>query len=203
MNIYSGIWKRLLFRLLFGAPLLVIGAVVMVRGGGGGSMAGAFVTCLFGAALIILGAILLAPPLAELVANTAMKGFFSLIFPDRRFERPQPNYSIPEARVKAGQYGEAMALYEKLAAEYPGEVRVYVEMVDLAAVRLHDSARAEAILRRGLAAVQDPEGRKALERSGRAILSRLDPDPEWRHRRKLQPPPPAPPPPSPRAAKRR
>lgn len=186
MNIYSGTWKRLLLRLVLAAPLLFWGVWVMV--GVGGGLAEGFADCLFGVAFLILGAIVLAGPLAELAANLTMKGVSSLLFPDRYFTRPQPNYSIPEARVKAGCYREAMALYEKLAAEHPNEVRVYVEMMDLASVHLHDSARAAAIFQRGLAAVKELEAHGALLHAGEAILSRLAPDPEWRRRRRLQPP---------------
>ena len=186
MNIYSGTWKRLLFRLAVAAPLLAGGVWVMV--GAGGGLAGAYATCLFGAAFVILGALVLANPLAELTANLTMKGASALLFPDRYFPRPQPNYSIPESRVKAGHYTEAMALYETLAAEHPDEVRVYVEMMDLAVNHLHDGNGAKAIFQRGLAAVKGPAARGALTHAGEAILSRLAPDPEWRRRRRLQPP---------------
>jgi hypothetical protein len=122
-----------------------------------------------GMACLLAAATLLARPIAQLIAAPAG----NLFYPEARFDRPQPMYSIPESKRKQGLCHEAMAGFRKIADEYPGDVRAYVEMIDIAVVDLHDGEFAETILQRGLAECRKEEDREILRRMYTAIVSRL------------------------------
>lgn len=97
--------------------------------------------CLFGMAFIISGALILAWPLACLVAEPSG----NIFFPECYYDRPQPNYSICQAKRKQGKPHEALAAFEALVEEYPQEVHAYSEMIDIAVVDLRDAEMAESI----------------------------------------------------------
>jgi len=119
---------------------------------------------------MIVGALIVAPPLAELFAEPTG----SLFWPSDQYDRPQPQYSIPQSKRARGLYEEAMAGFEKIAAEYPGETQPYVEMIDIAIVNLPDLPRAKAILQRGFSVLKKDEDREALVRMFCAIQTRLN-----------------------------
>jgi hypothetical protein len=123
--------------------------------------------------LFLAAALLLARPLAALVGESA-GGY---LYPDRPLERPMPPYGIPEALRKRGEYAEALAQYRAIAAQYPQELRAYVEMIDLAIVDLRDRNLALAVLQQGLDALERQDDREALLRLHAGISSRLDPRP--------------------------
>lgn len=83
-------------------------------------------------------------------------------------------YSIPQSKKAKGLYEEAMAGFEKITEEYPDEVQPYVEMIDMAIVKLKDPERAHAIYQRGVSRLKKDEDKEALARMYGAIRTRLN-----------------------------
>ena len=100
-----------------------------------------------------MAAALVARPIARLVAEPAS----SLFYPGTCYERPQPMYGIPESKRKKGLYEEAMADFEKIANDYPHELKPYIDMMDISIVDLKDAERANAIYQRGISALKNEE----------------------------------------------
>lgn len=146
-------WLNFLIRVLLAAPFVYIFFTVS-----------AF---LLSPIFLVVAAIILAQPLAELVVDSLSNLFTS----SARFDRPQPIYSIPEARRAEGKYEEAMEGFESLIEKHPQEVHAYVEMIEIAHTHLHDADRARAIYERGLHALKDKSKRAALTRIYEAMLS--------------------------------
>ncbi|MCX6993851.1 MAG: hypothetical protein NT011_12020 [Kiritimatiellaeota bacterium] len=159
---YGDLFFRLLKRLILAALLFLAGFYLLRQGNIG--------AVIIGFAPIILGAVILAFPLAELFAEPTG----NLFWPSAQYDRPQPQYSIPQSKRARGLYEEAMAGFEKIAEEHSQEVQPYVEMIDIAIVNLHDPERAKVIFQRGIAVLKKDEDREALARMYRAIQTRLD-----------------------------
>jgi len=166
MNDYRDILISLAWRLGLAAPVFALGWFLLASAEGGWA---ASPRLLVGMACIVVTAIILAPGLARLVAEPSG----SLFYPGKRLGRPAPMYSIPQSKRKKGLCDEAMAGYEKIAAEYPGETKPYVEMIDIAIVDLRNPELAETIFRRGVSAAEKEEDRAALSKMYEAIRSRL------------------------------
>lgn len=146
-------------------PALVIGGLgwwLLATASGG---FGATPRLLFGMGFIVMAAIVVAAPLARLIAEPTG----NLFYPAKRRSRPLPMYSIPQAKRKQGHYEEAIAGFEQIAADYPGEVKPYIEMVDIAIMDLKDPDRAKAIFQRGVATLKKHEDQETLARMYRAI----------------------------------
>lgn len=169
MNNYREIFWSLFKRSLLGIPLVVFGYLVLCSPAGGAlqSYAGGAFGCVF----IICGAIVLAFPLARLLAEPWGNWFW----PGDRYDRPQPMYGIPQSRRAKGLYKEALAGYEEILKEHPGERRAYVEMIEIAVVNLNDANRANVIFRRGMDALEKEDDKAALAQMYSAIRSRLKP----------------------------
>ena len=117
----------------------------------------------------LFGAIILAFPIAQLLAEPSG----SLFYPTARFDRPLPMYGIPESKRKKGLYEEAMEEYEKIASEYPTEIKPYIGMIDIAVTNLKDPEWAEQIFYRGLTQIKSEADRHALNEMYVAICSTL------------------------------
>lgn len=167
MSNHQELLARLGRRALLAAPCFGAGFLLLARADDNVAKGLAF--GLLGCAGLLLGAILLAPPLARLFAESTG----GLFYPDQSFDRPQPMYSIPQARRVQGQYEEALAGFEQIAQEHPDRVEPYVAMIEIAIVNLHDGGRAEAFYQRGLAALQREEDKESLARVYRANRTRL------------------------------
>lgn len=175
MHSYKDILLSLLKRVLIAVPFVALSFFLLSRAGGGGSLLGAYAMGLLGCASMIAVAIVVAFPLARLIAEPSG----SLYWPTGRFDRPQPMYGIPQSKRAKGLYEQAMAGYEKIIRDYPGELKPYVEMIDIAVVDLRDPDRATWLLNRGLAVLKKEEDRATLSRIYSAIITRLTPRSEW------------------------
>lgn len=167
MNNYREILASLLWRCV---PALAVGALGwwLLASASGGLQA--FSRLLFGMACVVAGAVIMAPPIARLIAEPSG----NLFYPGKRLDRPQPVYGIPQAKRARGFYEEAMAGFEKIAEEYPDEVKPYVEMIDIAIRDLKDPDRANAIYRRGVSRLRKDEDKEVLARMHGAIRTRLN-----------------------------
>lgn len=114
----------------------------------------------------LAAALIIAPALSDLFAEPA--GYF--YSSGKHSDRPQPAYSIYETKRAKGLYEEAIAGFEKIAAEYPEEVKPYIEMIDIAIVDLKDSERAKRIFYRGIAALKKDKDKEILTQRYRTEL---------------------------------
>lgn len=168
MNGYREILAGFLLRLIPAGILAVAGWFLVMRAGGGFVLAA--IQLLAGLACILVAAIIVAPPIARFLAEPAG----NLFYKSEYFDRPQPMYGIPESKRKNGLYEEAIADLERIAGQYPDEVKAHVLLVDIAIVNLHDGDRANALYQRGIAMLKKGEDREILARMFAAIRTRLD-----------------------------
>ena len=163
---YQAILFGILRRLIPAGIALAIGTGILLA-------AGDFLLMLVGFLFYLVAAVLLAGPVARLLAEP----LGDLYWPRRYFDRPQPMYGIPESRRRKGQFEEALAEYEKIAAANPGEVRPWLDMIDIAITDLRDPERANVFFQHGLAALPDPDAKDHLARVFAATRDRRPPAP--------------------------
>ena len=168
MSNYPDIFKSLLIRT--GISLLVIAFAcwMMLDVSGWGSSGFLF----YGIAGFILVGVIMAQPISRLLAESSG----NLFYPVRRQSGPLPMYSIPKSKRAQGLYEEAMDAYEKIAEQYPKEVKPYIQMIDIAIVNLNDPARAADIFQRGLNDLNNEPDIQLLIRRYNAICTRLKVD---------------------------
>jgi len=166
-------------RAAWAAPCLLAGIPLMTSGNLFGFLPGL--------ALIVTGAILIADPIAHAV-SAPLDHFF---YPNRELEKPLPPYASAEAKVKKGEYEEAMVAYQRIAAEYPEEIEPFIAMMHIAVFNLHDPARAAQAYEEGVRTLKAEEHRLALTRVYEAFRSTTDPKPDWQqtHAVKFDPKP--------------
>ena len=173
MSEYREIGKQIGWRALFALPFIAIvilgGRALPSRGDMDFNIGYSVCVILMCVGCIFISALIMARPLLRLFAEP----WGSLFYPVEHFDKPQPMYGIPEARRKEGKYEEAIAGFEKIAAEDPQELRAYISMMDVAVLNLKDTARAEAMLQNGLAALAQRENREQLISAFQNISSRL------------------------------
>ncbi len=85
-----------------------------------------------------------------------------------------PDYQEPRALEARGRYEEAMAVYRKIAAEYPGELKPWVEMMRIALLGLGDRGRFRRVYRRGLESLEKRTDRELLDREYDRVASMAD-----------------------------
>jgi len=152
--------------ILCGMAWWLLGGLRDKEGLGGGNALSVFI----GVACIALAGVVASLPIARFIANP-LSNFF---FPGARFSKPLPLYSVPETKRTSGLYEEAISGYEEIAADYPEEMRPYLEMMDIAIVELHDTERAEEIYQQARSIFTKPEDREILEKKYAWILECLD-----------------------------
>ena len=135
-----------------------------------------------GLALLLIAVLILREPLADVFAAW----FVSAIYPTDYFNKAPPAYSIPEALVKRSHYHEALAAYEKIAAEHPEEVQPYVSMIEVALIHLNDRKLASLIYYKGMDTLTKEEDRVVLVRLYKAVHSRIEPKPPWERERTIK-----------------
>jgi hypothetical protein len=136
---------------------------------------------IIGLALLLPAAILFVFPLSRILSSPWGK----LLYPDAKFDRPQPLYSLAEAQARREEYETAMTTYEQIAADFPEEIRPWIGMVEIAVMALNDLHRADTIYQRGIEQLTNPQARDTLERMFRGIRSRRDEAPEWGKKRTI------------------
>ena len=129
-----------------------------------------------------IGVIILWDPLAHLASSPLQR----LFYPSREFEKPQPPYATAEAKAKKGDYEEAIAAYQRIAAEYPEEIEPFIAMLHVAIFALHDPPRAARIYEEGMQALKTEKDRLALTRVYAAFRSTTEPKPDWQQTRTVK-----------------
>lgn len=169
MSNYGDILRSIGIRGILGVPIFVGGVLTLFAAHGNANVGGGFIGC----GLIIAAAVMLGGPVARLIAEPAG----SLFYPTMKSDRPAPVYGIPAARRARGLYEEAIAGYLQIAAEFPGEVKPYIELIDICIRDLKDAGRANQYFQDGMAALQQEGDREALARMYSAIRTRLNSKP--------------------------
>lgn len=168
MNNYREILAGIALHALFATPVFALAYWRLATVDSGLVAAGQL---LIGMALMLLGAVILGWPIARLLAES----WGSIYYSSGRFDRPQPIYSIPAANAKKGLFEEAIAGYERIAEEYPSEVKPYIEMIEIAVVHLRNADRATRIYRTGLATLTEAKDRNVLSEMYAGIITLLHP----------------------------
>jgi hypothetical protein len=159
------LWITLAWRVGFAAALALVGGLLLAGRIGPGDVAG---RRLLGLACVVAAGIVVAPGFAGFIAEPVG----SLFYP-RRISPPEPCRSIADARRKRGDHTEALAAYEDVVAEFPGDLPSWTAMVEIAVVDLQDRPRGDALARRALSALADEPARFALVRVHRNAGARL------------------------------
>ena len=165
MTHYPSILRSLALRSLCSSPFWIVGWVLILRADGGWAAAGPAIIAM---AFFIAGAIIVAPALAELVAEPTG----SLYLPPDHAKHPAPMYGIADARRAKGDYEGALAYLDEIATAHPLELDAYVKMIHVAALDLHDLPRAEAAYHRGVKALPNDGDKAALTVMYQALVSR-------------------------------
>lgn len=169
MSDFNAVWEKTRLRFALGGAVFVAGLICAHAAGEG--LERLFCSLVFAFFL----AVIIGPPLCELLAEPGRDVFY----PIRRFDRPQPIYGAPAGKRARGQYEEAIAGYQQLAANYPEELQPHLAMIEIAAIDLKDPERARGFYQHGMALFTDPGCRDVLSRHFEAQLSRLAGKPEW------------------------
>lgn len=155
----------LAIRLVVAVPLAVLGLMAMVSAlRTGGFAAAGYV--LFAAACFVGAGAMVAPWMAARIGNAAA----GILYPDRHFDRPQPVFSLAEAKRAQGKPREALDAYELVLLEHPQEVRCYIAMMDTAARDLHDPTLAEGYYRRAGECIAEAKALTQLRQARDEIL---------------------------------
>jgi hypothetical protein len=164
------------------APVIVLGVALAVfctrRALAMGSDLNAIVPFVGAILGLIMVAIALARPVADWIGEVAASLFFSR----RRFDYPQPAYSVPEGCAIRGQVEEALQLYRKIATDYPEELRPWAESLELIWNLLGDAERTRLLYEEGQRALRRPEDRRRLEQFYEALRAGKLPH-RWPHLR--------------------
>ena len=116
---------------------IVLGAY-MIRMAVGAGPLGVIIALLYGAVLFLLFGISFIQRVGKQASQLYMPADESIPL--------VPEYSVAEARVKQGNYPEAIDEYRKVIAEHPEDVYPHVRIAELAVEHLHDLKLAEAEL---------------------------------------------------------
>ena len=166
MNNYREIVTSMLWRLV---PTLGVGAVGFFLLASASRGSAPISRLMLGMACLITASTIIAPSIASLIAEPTGE----LYFPSATRDRPPPMYSIGETKRKKGLHQEAFDYFACIAAEFPHELKPYVEMMDIAIVDMKNRALAEQAFLRGLASLVDEQDRRGLCAMHEAIISRL------------------------------
>jgi len=185
MSNYREILISFALRIPFVVIIFGFGWFVLARAARGdyGDWA-AIVPALFGMLCFLIAAVIMAPQIARLLAEPAGKIFYS----GERFAHPQPMYGIPESKRKSGHYQEAFDGFQKIAGEYPQEVKPYLEMINIAIVDMKNKKLADSVFHQGIATLDEKEARDTLAQMYKAISSRLK-HVGWDHYHPISPKP--------------
>jgi hypothetical protein len=169
MSVYWELFREFRIRLIVGFCCFLAGiyAAAVTEG----SIVGLLVALPF----IGIGALVVAPAITAILAQPLS----SLFYPSEKFDGPLPMYSVPQAKRAKGLYEEAMTGYEKIAAQYPKEIKPYIEMIDIAIMNLRNVERAKSILGRGIVLLGNESDEKVLKEFYDATITRLELKPEW------------------------
>ncbi len=146
--------KYLLRQFLFALPLFGVGIYLLlpipVEAEKPIKMLSAF--------FLLLGALLIGKPIAALFSSSAS----SILFPATAGREVMLVFSIPEGKIIAGKYEEALALYLEMIPLDPERLEIYMRIMDLAAYKMKQPETAREAFCTGLKNIKDIEDRQTL-----------------------------------------
>lgn len=145
-------------RLALATPIALLAWWLFARGGAEWA--------LLGLVCVVAVGFLVGPGIAGVLAEPVG----GLFFP-RRPARPEPCRGIAEARRARGEYDAAIAAYEEVIAEFPGDVESWIAMVGIVFTHLRDPARGDVLARRALLALRDESSRRQLLYAHRTLAA--------------------------------
>ena len=159
--------KNLLLRLLFASPFLIL-QIHLARGDTFGPI--------FSLIPGFCAALIVAKPLIEILGEPLR----ALFYPAQRFSKPVPMYSVPQSKRVRGDFDEALADYEVMEVEYPGDLEIYRGMLELLVLDIKDPTKASAVFQRALLSLKKPQERDGLAALYQGIQSQAAGKPEWK-----------------------
>ena len=156
--------KMLFLRLLIAVPFFILAWICI---GNAVQEKGLILNLLGGVVCLLIGVFSIGKPLAGLFAEPSG----SLFNPDDPTGSTLPMYSVPKAKFKKGQYEEAFLEYQKIAEEFPDEVKPYLEMMNIAGYNFKNREQVEEIYRVALVTIKDDKKREMIERTYHEIIS--------------------------------
>lgn len=154
-------------RYLLASPLFAIQIWMMHSWGPFGVIPG----LVFG----FIGALIVAPRLLDLLAEP----FRAIVYPLRRFDKPVPMYGVAQAKRAKGDYEGALAYYEGMEKEYPGDMEVYRGMLELLVLEMKDSEKASEAFQRALRVLKTPAQKEGLARIYEGMRAQVKGKPDW------------------------
>jgi tetratricopeptide (TPR) repeat protein len=143
------------------SPIFIIGYFLVAKAGIAG--------IILGFPLFLFGSCIIAFPMADVFSVS-----YSSLLWSHQEQGPQPLYGIAESYVKQDLYELALLEYEQVVKEFPDEVKPFIDMIDIAVVRMNDPVLAKEIYEKGISALKDKEKHKELKRMYEAILTRIE-----------------------------
>lgn len=178
MSESGDIGRRFLWRLLIALPFMAGGFILLLLALNRGMAQ----LAMPGLGVLMISVFIIVGPIAEWIGMWCGLS----IYPADYFNKAPPAYSIPEALVKRQHYHEAMTAYEKIAAEYPQEVKPYAGMIEVALIHLNDRQLASLIYYKGMDNLKKEEARESLVCLYKAIHSQVEPKPPWERARTIR-----------------
>lgn len=147
--------KLLLKRLLISLPFFVVSFYLMSRMSYAGPL------------LLTIPAFLLAGPLIAMLTSSSGSVFFPM---KKSRGKPPPMFSIPAARIREGDFGEALEIYRDMILKNPRNLELYRQTLELLLLRMQDPDMARKIFHDGLKNLKDQNKKKTLAQEYRRFL---------------------------------
>ena len=115
---------------------------------------------LMGVGVMFCGGLIVIFPLIALL----VEGIVGSHMPGGRYRKPQPRYSIPEARRQEGKHNESIMEYHAIIASHPQELKAYVAIMDIYLTDLHEPDQALQVYRLAMDTLKKKEDKEAAAR---------------------------------------
>ena len=132
-------------------------------------------------ALVVICALFLQKPLTEILSQS----FVDFLFGRHHVQRPEPKYGIPEFQHEWRHFEEAILEYEKIAVNFPEELKPWADMIEIVMLKLKDPDRATKMFHKGIAKLKDEKKRKELTIIYLAHCSRIGFEPELQNQKQV------------------
>lgn len=127
-----------------------------------------------GVFLIVVAAVCIFPEVIAALAAPILRWIDSIYLPGGRPEPAPLNYRLVRYYQVTQQYDLAVAEYQRILADYPGEVEAYLGLVGLLVNEIGDRRSARRWLKRGLRRVPSRADRHQLREEFASLLEPLD-----------------------------
>ena len=127
-----------------------------------------------GVLLIVVAAVCVFPEVMSALAAPITRWIDSLYLPGGRPEPPPLSYRLVRYYQLTQQWDLAVAEYQRILRDYPGEAEAYAGMVGLLVDEINDRRAARRWLKRGLRRVASRAGRLELREKFGFLLEGLD-----------------------------